>query len=276
MSRLLSLIRGGGKPVIGMVQLPALASGANYRGEGFASVLDAGMAEARILAENGIDALLVQNLGDIPVDVHATHVQVAWMTRITSEISSAFGLPVGLNLLENDAEAMFAIASASGADFVRIKIYVGAMMTPFGVETAQAHAAIKLRNQWGSDEIAIFADVHDRTGTPLATGGFEEDVEFAVRLGAADGLVLTGKSHALTLDLVSRARGKYADIPILVGGGVTAANFAEITDKADGAIVSTSMKNSGSAVGRFVPEKVSEFMAAVRRTSPQMNRGAGT
>src|SRR5450432_4090253 len=135
------------------------------------------------------------------------------MTRVTAEVRQKFGRPVGLNLLENDAEAMFAIASAAQADFVRIKIYVGAMMTPFGIETAQAHAAIKARNSWRAGDVAIFADVHDRTGTPIASGGFEEDVEFAMRLGGADGLVLTGKSYSQTLRLVAAARAKYPAAP---------------------------------------------------------------
>ena len=65
-----------------------------------------------------------------------------------------------------------------------------------------------------------------------------------------------------TLKMVAAARGKYPDVPILVGGGVTSANFAEVVKTASGAIVSTSMKGSGSAVGVFVPEKVKEFMSA--------------
>lgn len=264
MSELVAHIKSGGKPVVGMVQLPALAGGANYRGQGFRSVLEAGLAEAGVLAENGVDFLMVQNLGDIPVHTSAAVVQVAWMTRVITEIRAAFGKPVGLNLLENDAEAMFAIASAANADFVRIKIYVGGMMTPFGIETAQAHIAIKARTQWSAEQVAIFADVHDRTGTPIATSGFDEDVEFAVRLGMADGLVLTGKSYAQTLDYVGRARSKYPELPILVGGSVTSGNFAELIEKADGAIVSTSMKESGSAVGKLVPSKVREFMAAAK------------
>ena len=183
MSVLLDIIRKGGKPVIGMVQLPALATGAQYRGGGFAGVLDQAMSEARILSENGVDALMIQNLGDIPVDTKATMTQVAWMTRITNEVTASFAPPVGLNMLENDAEAMMAIASATAADFVRIKIYVGAMMTPFGLETAKAHAAIKARNLLNADSTAIFADVHDRTGTPLATGGFIEDVDIQIADG---------------------------------------------------------------------------------------------
>jgi membrane complex biogenesis BtpA family protein len=264
MSQLLEIIASGRKPVIGMVQLPALAGGSGYRGGGFAPVLESAMSEASILSDNGVDVLMIQNLGDIPVDAHATNVQVAWMTRVVAEVRNKFGRPVGINLLENDAEAMFAIASASEADFVRIKIYVGAMMTPFGVETAQAHVAIKARNSWNAEKVGIFADVHDRTGTPISSGGFIEDVEFAVRLGMADGLVITGKTYEQTLQMVGQAREKYPRVPILVGGSVTKQNFAEVVKTADGAIVSTSMKDSGSAVGTFVPSKVREFMAVAK------------
>jgi uncharacterized protein len=264
MQGLLAAIRAGRKPVIGMVQLDALATGAQYRGGGLKPVLDAALAEARILDENGVGALMVQNLGDIPVATEATREQVAWMTRIASDIRAAFDLPLGLNMLENDAAAMMAVASASGADFVRVKIYVGAMMTPFGLETAKAHETIKARNALGAEHVAIFADVHDRTGVPLASGGFIQDVEFAVRLGFADGLVLTGKSYAETLDFVRAAKSKYPKTPVLVGGGVTRQNFREVVSLADGAIVSTSLKNSGSAIGRLDPVKVREFMVEAK------------
>jgi uncharacterized protein len=268
MSQTLALIRAGRKPVIGMVQLPPLAGGSGYRGGAIQKVLDMALSEAGILSDNGVDVLMIQNLGDIPVAARAAPVQIAWMTRVAAEVRQKFGRPVGLNLLENDAEAMFAAASAAQADFVRIKIYIGATMTPFGIETAQAHAAIKARNSWGAESVAIFADVHDRTGTPIASGGFQEDVEFAIRLGGADGLVLTGRSYQQTLELTAAARANHRDVPILVGGGVTAQNFSEVTRSADGVIVSTSMKETGSAVGRFVPEKVKAFMAAARKSEP--------
>lgn len=265
MSRLLSQVKEGARAVIGMVQLAALPGGANYRDGTVEEVIEAARSEAEILSSNGIDALMVQNLGDIPVQQKTSVEQVAWMTRVTSEIVAAASCPVGINFLENDAHAMMAVASASGADFVRIKIYVGAMLTPFGIESGQAHVAIKARTALGADHVAIFADVHDRTGTPIATGGFEEDVEFALRLGRADGLVLTGKTYQQTLDMVARARARYPEAPLFVGGGVTGENFAEAMAEANGAFVSTAMKDSGSAVGRFVPQMVKDFMAAARR-----------
>src|SRR5579859_4509465 len=214
MSELLSLLRAGNKPVIGMVQLPALPGGSRYKGARIADILESALSEAGILAENGVDALMVQNLGDIPTALSATKVQVAWMSRVTAEIRGRFGKPVGLNMLENDAEAMFAIASAAGADFVRIKIFVGAMLTPFGVEEAQAFAAIRARTRWNAENVAIFADVHDRTGRSIVEDNFEDDLDYAVRLGTADGLVLTGKTYAQTHELIATARAKVGDVPI--------------------------------------------------------------
>lgn len=265
MSELLSFIKAGRKPVIGMVQLRPLAGSCRYGGGPIESVLESAFEEADALNAHEIDALMIQNLGDLPVANHATTAQVAWMTRVTSEIRQRFGRPVGLNLLENDAEAMFAVASAASADFVRIKVFIGAMMTPFGMETAQCHAAIRARTAADAGNIAIFADVHDRTGTPIGSTGFEEDLIFATRLGGADGLVLTGKSYQQTLDYLAVARKASPHVPILVGGGVNEANFAEVTMTADGVIVSSALKNSADAFGKFDRNKIASFMGAVQR-----------
>ena len=264
MSALLDLLRAGKKPVVGMVQLAALPGGSRYRDGGIDEVIGPALSEAEILASHGVDALMVQNLGDVPTDLHVTTVQAAWMTRVVSEVRRRTEMPTGLNMLENDAEAMIAVASATNADFVRIKIYVGAMVTPFGVESAQAFSAIKARTAWRADFVAILADVHDRTGNPLVAGTLEDDLDAAVRLGAADALVLTGKSYPGTHKLIETARRVVGSTPILVGGGVTASNVRELQNVADGVIVSSALKSAGTAFGRFDPAKVKEFMAAAR------------
>ncbi len=247
-----------------MVQLPRFRAEVDIAAAGSTTVIGTALAEAEILASHGVDALMVQNLGDIPTDLHATNVQAAWMTRVVSEVRRRTGKPTGLNMLENDAEAMIAVASAANADFVRIKIYVGAMVTPFGVESAQAFSAIKARTAWSADDVAILADVHDRTGNPLVAGTLEDDLDAAVRLGAADALVLTGKSYPGTHKLIEIARRTVGAAPILVGGGVTAGNIRELQTVADGVIVSSSLKDAATAFGRFDPVKVKEFMAAAR------------
>ena len=270
MSAILEQARGGAKPVIGMVQLGPLAGSSRHRGEGIEAVLAAALQDAALLARHGIDAVMVQNLGDLPVGLTVSVPQVAWMTRVASEVARETGLPVGVNFLENDAEAMFAVASAAPVDFVRIKIFVGAMVTPAGLEGGQAFAAQRARNAWGAGKTAIFADVHDRTGTPLASAGLAEDIHHAVALGGADGIVLTGRSWDETQRFVAIGRAAGHGVPILLGGSVDAGNVVQASEFADGVIVSSALKPSGTAFDRLDPDRVQGFMAAAGRRQRAM------
>jgi membrane complex biogenesis BtpA family protein len=260
MSAVLELIAAGAKPMIGMIQLKPLAGSSRYGGESLEGVLVHALAQSALLVDAGFPVLMVQNLGDLPVASAATATQVAWMTRITDEVRRASSRPVGLNLLENDVDAMFAVASAAGADFVRIKVYVGAMVTPGGIETGRAFDAIRARTTLRADAIAIFADIHDRTGVPLASAGLAGDIHTAVAIGGTDGIVLTGRSQAETLDMLAIAREAFPKLPILVGGGANATNIAEFTALADGAIVSSALKAANTPFGELDAALAQSFM----------------
>ena len=264
MSALLDAIAGGAKPMIGMIQLKPLAGSSRYDGEPLAVVLEHALEQTAILTAAGFPILMVQNLGDLPVTTSASPIQVSWMTRITDEVRRTSKLPVGLNLLENDVDAMFAVASAADADFVRIKVYVGAMVTPSGIESGRAFEAIRARNAWRANTVAIFADIHDRTGVPLASAGLVDDVHTAFAIGNADGIVLTGRSHAETMSYLTAARQAFPKRPMIVGGGANAGNVKELTSLADGAIVSSALKSANNMFGELEPERARAFMHAAR------------
>jgi membrane complex biogenesis BtpA family protein len=262
MSELLDAIAAGRKPMIGMIQLRPLAGSSRYRDEPLDAVLRHALDQAVLLRDAGFDVLMVQNLGDLPVAQQAGAAQVAWMTRIAREVRASTDLPLGLNLLENDVDAMFAVASAAALDFVRIKVFVGAMVTPSGIEAGRAFEAIRARNALRANAVAIFADVHDRTGVPVASAGLADDVRTAFAIGGADGVVLTGRSHAETMAMLALAREAYPTRPLLVGGGVSAANVAEITTLADGAIVSSALKRDNDLFGELDADRARAFVAA--------------
>ena len=74
--------------------------------------------DASILAEAGFDALIVENFGDEPFfadDVPKT--TVAAMTRAVAAVRDAVAVPVGVNVLRNDAMAALAVAAATGRRF---------------------------------------------------------------------------------------------------------------------------------------------------------------
>jgi membrane complex biogenesis BtpA family protein len=264
MSALLAAIASGAKPMVGMIQLRPLPGSSRYRGEPLDEVKRDALAQAEILREAGFAFLMMQNLGDLPVAPHAAPAQVAWMTRLANAVRRAVDLPLGLNLLENDVDAMFAVASAAQLDFVRIKVFVGAMVTPSGVESGRAFEALRARTALRADDVAIFADVHDRTGTPLASSGLADDLRTAFAIGGADGVVLTGRSHSETMAMLTTARAAMPAVPILVGGGVGVGNVAEVATLADGAIVSSALKHENDLFGRLDPERARAFVAAAR------------
>ena len=122
-------------------------------------------------------------------------------TPQTVAITSALGrvmkrqfpdLTLGIIVQAHDAVAPLAIAHASGADFVRLKVFVGAAMTMEGSREALAVEARTYRHQIRRDDIAILADVFDHASVPLIDVPPEEAAVAAVKLGA-DVLVLTDR-----------------------------------------------------------------------------------
>ena len=265
MSQLLEQMRAGRHPIIAMLQTPPLPGSARYRGASKAQLLAEVLADARVAAEAGVDGLMIQNLGDLPVGHRVTAAQVAWMTALAAEVRRAVTLPMGLNFLENDAEAMLAVASAVDLDFVRLKVFVGTMITPFGLVGGCAHAAQAARAALRSDAVSFFADVHDRTGIPLGGRPLLADVRDAVDLGGAEALVLTGDSFGQSIAYLSEARDRFPAVPRILGGSSARENLAESFAVAEAIMVSSSLKDNNDASGRFVPDKVAAYMAEVRR-----------
>jgi hypothetical protein len=138
------------------------------------------------------------------------------------------------------------------------------MVTPSGVEAGRAFEAIRARAAWQAHDVAIFADVHDRTGTPVASAGLVDDVRTAFAIGGADGVVLTGRAHADTMAMLADVRAAFPTQPMLVGGGVGAGNVAEIATLADGAIVSSALKRDGDLFGELDADRARAFVAAAR------------
>src|SRR3989304_530775 len=93
------------KALIGMVHLSPLPGSPRWAGS-MEAVIGRAVEDARAIETGGFHAILVENQGDAPfspgsVDPGA----VAAMAVVVSEIKRAIGLPVGVNVLKNDAKA---------------------------------------------------------------------------------------------------------------------------------------------------------------------------
>ncbi len=253
--------------IIAALHLPPFPSSGHPDRQSLQNIRDFALRNTEKAVNAGIRALFLQDLGDHPVARPIPEHIITGMSVIGSQVHTAFPeLELGISLLGHGAREPLAIAQAIGARFVRLKVYVGVMVKAEGLLEGCAAEAIQYRHQIGAEDIAIFADVYDRTGEPLGRLPLVEEVRQATVFGRADGVVLTGKTFDETLSMISEITHSNLNPPILIGGGVNAGNVKEALRVADGVIVSSAFKSVGgftreSLQADWEAEKIAEFMS---------------
>ena len=236
--------------VIGMLHVPALP-GAPLFNTSLAEIRERVLLDARRLVEAGVDALMIENFGDIPFyAVRVPPETVACLTMLASLVRTTHpAVPLGINVLRNDGLSAVAIAHATDAAFVRINVLCGARVTDQAVIEGNAHEVLRLRKMLGAERVQIFADVDVKHSAPLGVGrSIEVEVDDLVHRALADALIVSGTGTGKATDprkvaVVKAAAGK--GVPVFVGSGVTEGSLAELAGHADGFIVGTSLKEGG-------------------------------
>jgi membrane complex biogenesis BtpA family protein len=211
-------------------------------------VVDRARADAETLATAGFDALLVENFFDAPFfGATVPPETVAAMTVAVEAARAASDLPLGVNVLRNDARAALAIAAATGAAFVRVNVHTGVMWTDQGMLEGQAAETLRVRTALG--DVSLLADVHVKHATAPPGHTLEDAAADAWNRGLADALIVSGSrtGEATALTDVGKARAGAPGAPVLVGSGVTVATVAETLEIADGVIVGSALKSEGLA-----------------------------
>ena len=257
--------------LIGVVHLAPLPGAPDHVGHEVEPIYERALADARAYAAAGFDGLIVENHGDIPFakpdDIGpetAAHMAVA-CDRIRRET----GLPIGVNVLANAALHALAVASASGARFVRVNQWANAYVANEGILDGAAGPALRYRRELGAQHVRVFADAHVKHGAhaivqdrPIAE--LVRDVEFF----GADVVIATGQrtGHTADLDYIGGIRAA-ATVPTLVGSGVTLDNVAAILAIVDGVIVASSLKVGGAWWNPVDTERAKAFVKRARGAS---------
>jgi membrane complex biogenesis BtpA family protein len=261
---LLSIV-GRSKAVIGMVHLRALPGSPRWCG-GMKAVLDAALDDARALADGGVDAVLVENHGDVPFTAgRVDAATVAGMAVVIAEIQKVVSLPLGVNVLKSDALSALAIAAATGARFVRVNVHVGAVVADQGLLQSGAHDTLRYRRLLDVD-IKILADVQVKHGMPLAPIPIEQEARDCVSRALADGLVVSGVAtgEPTPMSDLKRVRSAVPDTPLFVGSGATPETAADLLSVADGLIVGTALKRDGLFANPVDTRRVTRLVEAAR------------
>jgi membrane complex biogenesis BtpA family protein len=256
------------KPLIGMIHLSPLPGSPRYNGDGISGAVDAALRDAKALQKGGIDALLIENYGDLPFKPAPTDPEtVASMTAIGQEVSKQVDLPIGVNVLRNGAIAALAIANVIRARFIRVNVFAESLLTDQGIIDACAHDLIRFRKQLGALDVAVFADVRSKHAAPLSSRPVEESARDAAYRGMADALIVTGPRTGAEpdKDQLHRIRVSVPDKRILIGSGLTKQNAVKLLREADGAIVGTHLKENGIIEKSVDESRVKELVRAVAR-----------
>lgn len=236
------------KMIIAMVHVGALPGTPNHRGS-LKKVIDQAVAEARLFEKHGIDAILIENMHDIPYLNGSVGPEiVAAMTAVGCAIRGAVRLPLGVQILAAANHAAMGVACAIDAAFIRVENFVFAHVADEGLmSSAAAGPLLRFRRQIGAENIRIFADIKKKHAAHTLTGDISiAETAEAAEFFQADGLIVTGAATGQptsTADLESVRH--VVDLPVIVGSGTTPDLLAQQWPHADGFIVGSFIKRGG-------------------------------
>ncbi len=256
-------------PIIGVVHLLPLPTSPRWGGS-LKTVLDRAEQEATALAAGGVDAIIVENFFDAPFPKdHVDPAVVSAMTVIIQRLMQMVTLPIGINVLRNDAQSALAIASCVQAQFIRVNVWTGIMATDQGLIEGRAHELMRYRRELGCD-VKIFADVLVKHARPLGSVNLTTAVQDTIERGLADAVILSGwaTGDPPNLEDLELARDAAQGTPVFVGSGADWENVPQMMQVADGVIVSSSLKRQGKRENSIDPIRVSRFVEAARRSIP--------
>lgn len=232
------------------------------------AVIDRAEQEATALASGGVDGIMVENFFDAPfTNSQVDPAVVSAMTLVVDRVMNLVTLPVGINVLRNDAHSAIAIASCVKAQFIRVNVLTGVMATDQGLIEGQAHQLLRYRRELGSD-IKILADVLVKHARPLGSPNLTTAVQDTIERGLADAVILSGWATGSppSLEDLELAKAAASDTPVFIGSGANWENISTLMQAADGVIVSSSLKRQGKREQAVDPIRVSQFVETMRHS----------
>ncbi len=207
------------------------------------------VAEAVLLAKGGVDAIMIENMHDVPYLNRSVGPEiVSAMTAICAAVRAATDLPLGVQVLAGANREAIAVAQSAGCQFVRCEGFVFSHVADEGLMAeADAGPLLRYRRMIEASDVAIIADVKKKHSSHAITAdvGLAETARAAV-LSGADGVIVTGTATGRPTDPSDVASVADAiDEVVLVGSGVTPETVAQLAPHADGLIVGSYLKRDG-------------------------------
>lgn len=257
----------GIKPVVGVIHVGALP-GTPAASMGVAELADSAAAEARAYREAGVDALIIENMHDVPYLRGEVGPEiVSAMAVVGRAVRGEFASPVGVQILAGANLAAMAVAHAAGLDFVRAEGYAFAHVADEGWIDSSAAELLRFRKKIGAGRVGVWADMKKKHSAHAVTadvslGATAETVEFM----RADAVIVTGSMTGEPPRVEDVREAKSAcRLPVILGSGVDERNVEGFYQEADGFIVGSSFKGEGHWANPVDAARVRRFLEVVGR-----------
>lgn len=261
-----------GNVVIGALHFPPLPPLPAF--PGFKVAEENAFRDLAAFEKGGVDAVIFENNYDDPHKTFVDEETAAAMHALGKILKEKTKVPLGVSVLWNDYKTALSIAQELSLSFIRVPVFVDAVRAVHGVIKGPAREVSELRNST-SPKTLLFTDIHVKHAELLSSLSLTQSAKAAVAAGS-NALIVTGAwtGEAPNLKDLQSVRDAVGDFPILAGSGTTAENIAAIFSVANGAIVSTSLKEGAHKEGeknvkgyeqRIDVKKVQALIAAVRK-----------
>jgi membrane complex biogenesis BtpA family protein len=261
-----SLFKSHPKVFIGVVHLKPLPGAPRHK-QSMADIIKSAVADAVAYERGGVHALILENFGDVPFTKGSVAPEtLAAMAAAGCAVRAAVRLPIGYNVLRNDARSALALCAACGGDFIRVNVHSGAMITDQGIIEGDAYHTLRERARVAPGA-GIFADVHVKHAVPLGDWSLADAAADTLERGLVDALIVSGVGTGKVADIgdVECVREACPDAKILLGSGVNAGNAQEFLRVADGVIVGSSLKRDGRLANPVDPKRVAALAKVIRK-----------
>ncbi|MGB3312549.1 MAG: BtpA/SgcQ family protein [Nodosilinea sp.] len=252
-------------PVIGVLHLLPLPTSPRWQGD-LQAVVDRAEQEATALSSGGVHGIIIENFFDAPFTKGSVDpAVVSAMGLVVQRLQTLITVPLGINVLRNDARSALAIATCTGAAFIRVNVLTGVMATDQGLIEGCAHDLLRYRKELGSS-VQILADVLVKHARPLGSPNLTTAVQETIHRGLADGIILSGWATGSppSLEDLELAKAAAGDRPVFIGSGADIDNIGTLMKAADGVIVASSLKRQGNINQPIDPIRVGQFVEAMQ------------
>lgn len=257
---------GKTKAVAGMIHVGALPGTPRWGGS-IGAIIDRAYEEARIYTRAGLDGLMIENMHDVPYLCGGVGPEItAAMTVVGLGVRDVSNLPLGVQILAAANREALAVASASGAAFVRVENFAYAHVADEGLmPVAEAGPLLRYRRQIEAEDVKVFADVKKKHSSHALTADVSlAEAASTTEFFGADAVVVTGTAtgQPTSPEDVATVR-KAVNVPVCIGSGLTPENLPALWPHADVFIVGSYFKRDGLWSNPIDQQRVSRLMAAV-------------